>query len=76
VDNLAAFRRTNTDWKLVLLRTGGHIAVTTAGASVIEAEPIYRKNDSDCCPSGGIAHREYRWNGDRLALIRSWQTPS
>jgi dipeptidyl aminopeptidase/acylaminoacyl peptidase len=70
----AAFQRTSRDWKPVLSRNGGHIGVRSVAGDLIETQPVYRKHDANCCPTGGLAHRRYGWDGDRLRLDRIWHT--
>ena len=50
-----------------------HMGLSPDG-DLVETQPIYRPNDPLCCPSGGVAHEEYRWSGTRLTLLRQWQT--
>jgi Tol biopolymer transport system component len=70
----ATFERASHDWKLVLFRKGGRVEVRSVRGDLVETQPIYRKNDSDCCPSGGVAHRQYHWSSDRPRLARAWHT--
>ena len=69
-----AFRRAGHDWKLVLFRTGDRIELHDVGGDLVETQPVYRKNDAHCCPSGGVAHRQYHWSAGRLRLARAWHT--
>jgi hypothetical protein len=42
------------------------------GADIVETDPIYKKNDPNCCPSGGFAHSRWHWNGQEFVVVRSW----
>jgi hypothetical protein len=39
-------------------------------------QPIYKKNDPNCCPTGGFDHHRYHWNGARFVVARAWHTKS
>jgi hypothetical protein len=56
-----------TAYKLLLLRTG---------RDLVETQPVYRKNDPNCCPTGGFDHRRFHWNGRALAVTRRWHDAS
>ena len=70
------FRRTATGWRVALTRGGYKIGLFRAGADVVESQPVYRKNDPNCCPSGGFDHLRFHWNGTRFVAARSWHTKS
>jgi hypothetical protein len=70
------FRRTASGWRVALTRGGYKIGLFRLGADVAESQPVYRKNDPNCCPSGGFDHVRYHWNGTRFAVARSWHTKS
>ena len=59
--------RVGGGYKLGLARRGGDLVVT---------QPVYRKNDPNCCPTGGFDHRRWHWNGRRFVVDRSWHTRS
>jgi hypothetical protein len=35
---------------------------------IIREYPIYRKQDPNCCPTGGLRRHFYRFNGEALIL--------
>jgi hypothetical protein len=70
------FRRSEDGWKVVLVQAGYKLGLFRAGADLVESQPVYRKNDPNCCPSGGFDHVRYHWNGKRYAVARSWHTKS
>ena len=70
------FRRTAGGWRVALKRGGYKIGLFRMGADVAESQPVYRKNDPNCCPSGGFDHVRFHWNGTRFAVARSWHTKS
>jgi hypothetical protein len=59
-------------WKLALVRGGYKLGLARKGADIVETDPIYEKNDPNCCPSGGFAHTRWHWNGSKLTVIRTW----
>ena len=70
------FRRTATGWRVALTRGGYKIGLFRSGADVVESQPVYGKNDPNCCPSGGFDHLRFHWNGMRFVVARSWHTKS
>lgn len=70
------FRRTASGWRVEKTGGGYKIGVFRVGADVEVVQPVYRKNDPNCCPSGGFDHVRYHWNGTRYVLARSWHTKS
>ena len=70
------FRRTASGWRVALARGGYKLGLFRVGADVVESQPVYRKNDPNCCPSGGFDHVRYRWNGSTFAVARSYHTKS
>ena len=70
------FRRTPTGWRVALTRGGYKIGLFRQGADVAESQPVYEKNDPNCCPSGGSDHVRFHWSGTRFVVARSWHTRS
>jgi hypothetical protein len=68
------FRRTAAGWKVALTHGGYKLGLFRQGGDVVWSQPVYRKNDPNCCPSGGFDHVRYRWNGTRFVVARSWHT--
>jgi hypothetical protein len=59
-------------WKPALVRGGYKLGLERKGADIVETDPIYKKNDANCCPSGGFAHTRWRWNGSKFVVVRTW----
>ena len=55
---------------------GYHLGIRRNGRDIVEEQPVFRKNDPNCCPSGGFDHRRWHWDGAKLAVLRSWHTRS
>ena len=70
------FRRSATDWRVELTRSGYKIGIFRAGTDIVESQPVYRKNDPNCCPSGGFDHVHFHWDRTRFVVARSWHTKS
>ncbi len=68
------FRRTPAGWKVGVVRSGYKLGLIQAGTDVIWSQPVYRKNDPNCCPTGGFDDVRYHWNGARFAVVRSYHT--
>ena len=59
-------------WRLSLNRTGYKLGLYRAGGDLVDAQPIYRKHDPNCCPTGGFDHTRWHWNGKRFVAARRW----
>ncbi len=70
------FRRTASGWRVVLTDLGYKLSIFGVGGDVVVSQPIYRKNDPNCCPTGGFDHVRYHWNGTKFAVARSYHTKS
>ena len=70
------FRGVPGGWRVALTRDGYKIGVFRIGGDVVASQPVYRKNDPNCCPTGGFDHLRFRWQGARFAVVRTWHTKS
>jgi hypothetical protein len=68
------FRRTAGGWVPALKGGGYKLGIRRLGGDVVLTQPVFRKNDANCCPSGGFNHDRYHWNGARFTIARSWHT--
>lgn len=69
------FRRVGSGWRLVLRRLGGYkISVTVTGGDPVEGQPIYLRDDGNCCPTGGVDHTRFHWSGTQFLVVRKWHT--
>jgi hypothetical protein len=77
----AAFRRTkHGHWKRAAFKSdccGGHhkyggmgIAIRRAGSVIVVSQPIYRRGDGACCPSGGTKSRAWSWRHGKLRIVK------
>lgn len=46
----------------------GHIRAEVDGMQLSISWPVYGPDDANCCPSGGLRVRTYRWDGNALIL--------
>jgi hypothetical protein len=72
----AVFRSTAAGWHVALARDGYKLGLSRVGADLVSSQPVYRKNDPNCCPTGGFDHVRYHWTGTHFAIVRSWHTRS
>ena len=72
----AVFRSTPDGWQVALARNGNKLGLFRAGGDLVSSQPIYRKDDPNCCPTGGFDHLRFHWNGKRFVVARSWHTRS
>ena len=71
------FRRSHGSWVLALRELDRYkLGLFRVGGDLVESQPVYRKNDPNCCPTGGFDHRSFRWNGRALAVTRRWHDRS
>lgn len=71
------FRRTRSGWSLAFRRLEVYkVGLFLRGIDLVESQPIYRKDDPNCCPTGGFDHLRVRWNGARFVVSRRWHTNS
>jgi hypothetical protein len=59
-------------------KTGGgyKLGLDRRGSDVVVSQPVYRKDDPNCCPTGGFDHVRWHWNGHAFVSVRSWHTKS
>ena len=67
-------RRTSGGWRPALARSGYKIGLFRVGGDLVVSQPVYGKNDPNCCPTGGFHHERWHWNGHRFVDIHSWHT--
>jgi hypothetical protein len=62
--------------RVALARSGYKLGLLREGRDLVETQPIYRKDDPNCCPTGGFDHTRWHWNGRRFVDARRWHTRS
>jgi hypothetical protein len=72
----AVFRATAHGWRVALTHGGYKIGLYRLGGDLADSRPVYRKDDPNCCPTGGFDHVRYHWNGTRFVVARRWHTRS
>ena len=73
----AVFRRASGVWKLALTRLEVYkLRLDVLAGDPIETVPVYKRDDANCCPTGGYDHTRWHWNGKRFAPIRNWHDKS
>jgi hypothetical protein len=72
----AVFRATPSGWRAALARNGYKLGPFRVGGDLVSSQPVYRRNDPNCCPTGGFDHLRFRWNGVRFVVARSRHTKS
>jgi hypothetical protein len=69
----AIFVAAGRSWRLSFKQLEAYRAgIFLRRGDVVESQPIYLKNDPNCCPTGGFDHRRFHWNGRRFAVARAW----
>ncbi|HEY1369208.1 MAG TPA: hypothetical protein VGF23_18935 [Gaiellaceae bacterium] len=61
-------------WRLAGSGGGYKLRLHRRGSRLEVVQPVYRKNDPNCCPTGGFDRTLYRWNGSRLVVARTSHT--
>jgi hypothetical protein len=70
------FRRVGARWKVSLVRSGYKLGLYRVDGDLVSSQPVYRKSDPNCCPTGGFDHTRWHWNGTRFAAVRTYHTQS
>jgi hypothetical protein len=70
------FRSVAGGWRVALARDGYKLGLFRLGGDLVSSQPVYRKNDPNCCPTGGFDHQRFHWNGTRFVAARAWHTGS
>jgi hypothetical protein len=68
------FRATPAGWAVALKSGGYKLGLWRVGGDLVTSQPIYNKNDANCCPTGGFDHSRYHWNGAKFVIVRSYHT--
>jgi hypothetical protein len=69
------FRQRAGRWLLALRQFQVYkVGLFRVGSDLVESTPVYRKNDPNCCPTGGFDHRRFHWNGARFVVAKRWHT--
>jgi len=68
------FAWNGTRWQLVATGSGYKMGLFRSGSDLLAVQPVYRKNDPNCCPTGGFDRTLYRWAVGRLTIARTWHT--
>jgi hypothetical protein len=68
------FRGTPAGWRVALKGGGYKLGLARAGGDLVESQPVYKKNDPNCCPTGGFDHQRFHWDGTKFVLARAWHT--
>ena len=61
-------------WRVALAHSGYKLGLFRVGGDLVSSQPIYAKNDPNCCPTRGFDHTRYHWNGKRFVVTRTWHT--
>jgi hypothetical protein len=72
----AVFRATPAGWVVALKSEGYKVGLWRVGGDLVSSQPIYKKNDPNCCPTGGFDHSRYHWNGRKFVIARNYHTSS
>jgi len=71
----AVFRQRAGRWSLALWVLNVYkVGLFRVGSDLVESTPVYRKNDPNCCPTGGFDHRRFHWSGKRFVVAKRWHT--
>ena len=61
--------RTRTGWRVALTQGGYKVGLFRLGRDLVDSQPVYRKNDPNCCPTGGFDHTRFRYVGHRFVAV-------
>ncbi len=68
------FAPAGAGWRPVKVEGGYKLGLFRFGAELEVVQPVYRRNDSNCCPTGGFDRVLYRFDGKSLVVTRTWHT--
>jgi hypothetical protein len=68
--------RTPSGWKFGHGDVGYKLGLFKVGNDVVVMNPVYKKNDPNCCPTGGFDHERWHWNGKTFVRVRIWHNKS
>lgn len=66
--------RAKRRWDVAVTGRGYKVRVWHIGRELVVSQPIYKKDDANCCPSGGCINAVYKWQGGRFIYVRKWRT--
>jgi hypothetical protein len=67
-----AFRRVGTTLRLAKFARGYKVGLYRLDDDLATSQPVYLKDDPNCCPKGGFDHARFHWDGSKLARVRAW----
>jgi len=69
-----AFVRAGTGWRVVKAEQGYKLGLFPRGDRLEVVQPVYRRRDPNCCPTGGYDRVLYGFDGRQLVVTRRWHT--
>ena len=69
-----AFVRTGSGWRILKAEGGYKLGIFRVGERLEVVQPVYRRRDPNCCPTGGFDRVLYRFDGRSLVVARRWHT--
>jgi len=72
----AVYAAGRNGYRLVLVRGGYKLGLSRAGSDLVETDPVYERNDPNCCPTGGFDHTRWHWTGTAFTVAKRWHDSS
>ena len=69
-----AFVGTGAGWRVLKAKGGYKLGLFPRGDQLEVVQPVYRRRDPNCCPTGGYDRVLYRYDGRQLVVTRRWHT--
>jgi hypothetical protein len=69
-----AFVRAGSGWRILKAAGGYKLGIFRLGDELEVVQPVYRRRDPNCCPTGGFDRVLYRFDGRALVVTRRWHT--
>ena len=69
-----AFVRSGSGWRVVESAGGYKLGIFKRDGRLEVVQPVYRRRDPNCCPTGGFDRVLYRFDGRKLVATRTWHT--
>ncbi len=71
---LAGFCADRATWRLLKATGGYKLGIFKVDGRLEVVQPVYRRPDPNCCPTGGFDRVLYRFDGRRPVGTRRWHT--
>jgi hypothetical protein len=69
-----AFVRAGSTWRVLKAGGGYRLGLFAKNNDLEVVQPLYRRSDANCCPTGGFDRSLYTVQRGKLVSLRQWHT--